>query len=262
MTARGPFVQLLSILQASLSDDQQRCRTACAGEPSARNNTGPPLRPRELGRLSKSSRCLVRPAPCDTVVGTEQLSRSRNAHQASSFPFDPEVADSEMRGGQGQVSTGAVATMESGHSLSLARPRRCGRRAVGLLSTRGFKGETPRRSPCLPRGRIGDWNNACARKRFGKRAVRGLCEMGAKLIQDVKSSAATDALPHRLRPPWLWLSTWPAAALASKSVLIGASPFHERRGQAPAPPSPPPAQVPRASATPHLFRRRVSSVPL
>jgi hypothetical protein len=65
--------------------------------------------------------------------GTEQLSRSRNAHQASSFPFDPEVADSEMRGGQAQVSTGAVATVERGHSLSLARRRRCGRRAVGLV---------------------------------------------------------------------------------------------------------------------------------
>ena len=118
---------------------QRRVSTARVGEPSARNNTGPPLRPRELGRLSKSSRCLVRPAPCDTVVGTEQLSRSRNAHQASSFPFDPEVADSEMRGGQGQVSTGAVATMESGHSLSLARPRRCGRRAVGLLKHPRFQ---------------------------------------------------------------------------------------------------------------------------
>jgi hypothetical protein len=31
-------------------------------------NTGPLLQHRELGRLSKSSRCLVRPAPCDTVV--------------------------------------------------------------------------------------------------------------------------------------------------------------------------------------------------
>ena len=125
--------------KASLSDDQP-LSTARAGEPSARNNTGPPLHPRELGRLSKSSRCLVRPAPCDTVVGTEQLfSQSRNAHQASSFPFDPEVTDSEMRGGQGQVSTGAVATMESGHSLSLARPRRCGRRAVGLLKHPRFQ---------------------------------------------------------------------------------------------------------------------------
>ena len=43
--------------------------------------------------------------------------RVHGAHiKLQAFPFDPEVAGSEMRGGQ--VSTGAVATMESGRSLS------------------------------------------------------------------------------------------------------------------------------------------------
>jgi hypothetical protein len=48
----------------------------------------------------------------------------------------------------------------------------------------------------------------------------------------------TGALPRKLRSPWLRLSTWPAAALASKSVLIGAPPFHEIETRATPVPSP------------------------